>query len=354
MVQGVNASATISNSGTIAEAGLLPAIYFEDGGTVTNRGTGIISGLTGVAIAGATGTVNMTARSRLHSRLLRGQLLPAGREQDLQDGGRIVNGGTGAATAKIAGGAAGIATAGGGATSVTNYGTISGYAYGVSLGDGGNIVNAASGLIAGNIYGVKIRRDSSTITNYGTIEGSFTGAVGLKFAGTANQNITLVNAGTIAGDGADAVRLGTGNNRVVVDPGAAFIGAVDAKYGVIGAGDAEYGVSTLELASAASVGTITGLGTNFLDFDTLSVDAGARWMLAGSNTIAGTAAVTLYGPLTLSGTLANSGTFTNAGSLGLAGSLNDTGTFANDGHAGTIAEPLTDSVNIHQQRLSGP
>ena len=67
------------------------------------------------------------------------------------------------------------------------------------------------------------------------------------------------------------------------------------------------GTTTMELASAASAGTLSGLGTQFVGFSAITIDSGANWTLSGANTLA--AGITL----TDSGTLSDSGTLTNAG-----------------------------------------
>jgi len=64
---------------------------------------------------------------------------------------------------------------------------------------------------------------------------------------------------------------------VVVDPGAVFGGTVSGNTG---------GSNTLELASGGSTGTLSGLGTSFVNFGTVTVDSGASWKLTGANTVA--------------------------------------------------------------------
>jgi hypothetical protein len=187
------------------------------------------------------------------------------------------------------------------------------------LQQGGTVTNAAGGTIIGQASGVLANSGLTTLTNIGTIlalgtifaeavhfssGGSITNAAGTVISapnGTVGRGVflsggTLVNAGTISGSG-DAVSFSTGSaNLLVVDPGAAFVGTVDGG-NMIGATT----VSTLELASGASAGTLTGLGTQFIDFALVTVDAGAQWTLQPADTIE--AGVTLTNAGTLSGTV---------------------------------------------------
>ena len=166
------------------------------------------------------------------------------------------------------------------ALTVVNLGSISATGSAVELGGGGSVTNQSGATIS---------------SEFG--DGVLGGAA-----------MTVVNAGSISGISADAVKFAAGyTNLLVIDPGAAFAGTVDGGNPI-----AATTTSTLELASATSAGTLTGLGTQFIDFARVALDAGATWVLAGANTIG--AGVTLTNP---SGTLqlATDGTLINAGSI---------------------------------------
>ena len=85
-------------------------------------------------------------------------------------------------------------------------------------------------------------------------------------------------------------------------------------------------VSTLELASAGSAGTLSGLGTQFVDFAQVTVDAGAQWILAGANTLVAGATLTNAGTLTDAGTLTNAGTLSGPLTLAAGGVLSNAST----------------------------
>ena len=78
--------------------------------------------------------------------------------------------------------------------------------------------------------------------------------------------------------------VGSFADRVILDPGAVFTGAV--------AGGT--GTNTLELASAASTGTLSGFGTEFTNFSSIVLDSFAHWELDGASP-ATTQFVTLAG-----------------------------------------------------------
>ncbi len=145
---------------------------------------------------------------------------------------------------------------------------------GILLDSDGGVTNRAGGLIssAGVHYAaVKEFNDSlpSTFVNYGTISG----ATGIYINGVDSQ--TIIDGGTIIGTGGTAITLNQTNDLVRLVPGKLLIeGEV---YGGKGA-------DRLEFASASSIGTLTGVGAYFVNFAYGTVDAGARWVLTGTNT----------------------------------------------------------------------
>ena len=149
------------------------------------------------------------------------------------------------------------------------------------------------------------------------------------FSNPLNVTGTLTVAGKITTAGATAVTLGTGVDRLILDPGFSFVGKVQA-------GGAN---STLELAAGTSTGVLNALGTEFTSFGKVTVDTGATWTVdalasalsgvpitgsGGSNTLTLTSAGTLdlskvsgFPIIRLASTGANSLTLTNANFTGI-------------------------------------
>ncbi len=155
-----------------------------------------------------------------------------------------------------------------------------------------------------------------TITNFGTISGG----IGIKFFNASNRTAaaqTIIDAGTIIGTAGTAIAFDAGNDLLKLYPGAVLTGIAD------GGG----GSNTLELASAASAGTISGLGTSFQNFGSILVDSGAQWTIIGTNSLA--SGVTLNDQ----GILTNAGTITGAGKL-----VVDPTTFTNSGYSSVQVE----------------
>ncbi len=288
---------TVVNQGTLTAPGY--GVRLFDGGYVGNAG-GLIQGILGIYASAAAGTVT-------NSGTILGTL---GIGVFLKGGGSVGN------NAGLIEGVRGVQIAGS-AGSVTNSATIVGTnGDGVYLQAGGSVANNA-GLIEGST-GVDITGGAGTVTNYSTIIG--TSGVGVALAAGG----TIVDSGTISGGAGTAVRFdGTGGNLLVLDPGY-HLG------GVVVGGTSAGATNTLELGSAASAGTVSAaLPTEFVNFGTVTVDAGAQWTLSANNTI-GTGVT-----LSVAGTLTDLGTLTNAGSIDGTGSLViDPASLFNSGYIG--------------------
>jgi hypothetical protein len=149
-------------------------------------------------------------------------------------------------------------------------GTISG-ATGINIYD---VIASNAGTITGTTYtGINVFGAYAAITNLAGA--TISGVTGIAFPTIG----TVQNAGTIAGTGGTAIKFGTGASRFIDDPGATLIG------GVTATGAAAH---VLELASAATAGTLAGIGETIIGFTTIGFDAGAAFTLAGD--IAGLAA----------------------------------------------------------------
>ncbi len=194
-----------------------------------------------------------------------------------------------------------------GPAAIDNAGLISGSSdAGVRLDGGGSVINEATGTISGYNVGAYIGGSAAaTLNNAGTILIGGNGGSGVKLASYDNTLVntgaitgadigvaifdakyaTLENAGTITAMDGPAVYLGAfGTNRLIVDAGAKFGGDVVAL---------EPASNTIELTSGASAGTISGLGVKYENFQTVTIDAGATWTIAGTGT--GFAGVTIAG-----------------------------------------------------------
>lgn len=226
-----------------------------NGGTILNEASGTISGEVGINL-NASASIENFGHISGNSNVGPGIALNAGGSVTNMSGGTIS--GTG-----------GILAAGSPAT-VVNSGLLQAYSGSsdvVALNFGGSVTNQSGGLISG-VHGVVID-NGGVLVNFGLISSTY--------------GVSIVGAGTVTNDGSivgskDAVQLASGStNLLQVAPGAAFSGTVDGGNS-IGSGI----ISTLELLSAARAGTLSGLGSQFIDFADIAVDNGADWTLQGS------------------------------------------------------------------------
>jgi T5SS/PEP-CTERM-associated repeat protein len=214
---------------------------------------------------------------------------------------------------------------------VINAGVIAGdtasFGLGVATNGTGGVTNQSGGSISGmiGVYGYR-----PAIKKLHTLDAPPPGQ-------------TVVNAGAISGAGGYAVKLAPGYvNRVIVDPGGSFSGTVSG-------GDTT--TSTLELApgtSAGVVGTLSGLGTQFVNFAQIAVDSGASWSLTGGNSVASGITLTDSGALTIG----VAGALTDASALTVAagGSVTNAGVVSGAVHGvrlvagGGVANRITGTI----------
>jgi Hint domain len=253
---------TVTNEGYIAsQLSGSDGVFIDTGGTVINDASHTIRGDIGVSIENSTGTVVNygVILGNVGTTFHDGVLLP--------NGGVVINhvGGT------INGASIGIDDPSNGSLVVTNYGLVTAGGDGVFGFFPTSVTNQSGGTIAGGSYGVALRRGG-----------------------------TVVNAGLISGS-TKAVHFTPGyTSSVVIEPGASFTGTVDGG-NTIGAAH----TSTLELASGASTGTLSGLGTLVVNFAQTTIAAGAQWTLNNGTLVSGatlTNSGSVYGVISLLGT----------------------------------------------------
>jgi len=282
-VAAYGADAVISNQGTIFGA-KFDGVLLATNGAVSNLGaaSAITGGNFGVRVTGATSTVSNLG---LISGAQFGGLL-------LEAGGMVVNAGK---DGTITGGQFGILVDGG-AAGIVNKGLVSGtHNYGILLQAGGTITNSkARSQIMGGQFGVAAYAVPITISNAGTIAGAQYDGVNLAAGGAvtnttrgsdiygtqygvfaSEQAAIVTNHGTIGG-GVGAVHFADVSGNVLrVFPQAVTSGDVHG-----GAGN-----DTLILAAAKATGRLSGIGSQFTGFETVSVASGGRWIIEGGNTL---------------------------------------------------------------------
>jgi hypothetical protein len=123
----------------------------------------------------------------------------------------------------------------------------------------------------------------------------------------------VIATGTITGgynngNALDAVDFGSNTGSLVIDPGAVFNGTVAAN------------AADLLVLGGTDTATLTGLGTEFANFGTVQIAAGASWVLNGPNALSANLTVQLGGILSVAGSLTESGSVTLA-----AGSILNSG-----------------------------
>ena len=273
---------SIDNLGTITGGSLFGA-WLGVAGTVTNGrdaspGAQIIGAGDGLVVGSGVGTVDN-----------RGTITgTSGFGLWLSSGGTLQNGSTANAGALISGGVVGLLLTGA-AGQIANFGTIAGPGLlGAAIEAGGTLINGGptnrAAVVTGGGYGVLLAGSGTEIDNFGTI----TAAIAVYAGDPAATTPEIVrNGGALVstlGASGYAVDFVTPGNTLNVLPGASFVGKV------------EGGGGTLLLSGGT--GTLSGLGSQFVHFQTVTVDPTAAFSLTGANTLA--AGMTLAAGATLS------------------------------------------------------
>ena len=181
-----------------------------------------------------------------------------------------------------------------------------------------SITNA--GTISGNVAAIDLQflplnsTPTGVVSNFvlnqagGLISGG-AGVVAYSFgAKEAKDSLTLENAGTVTGTGGHAVVFDSSGDALIVDQGAVFNGTVNGGGGAL-------------VAGTASSGTLAGLGTQFTNFSSLTIDGGQTWTTSGTfggaGVVLGAGARLTNGGGGLSGVTASAGpaTLENAGTI---------------------------------------
>jgi fibronectin-binding autotransporter adhesin len=184
---------------------------------------------------------------------------------------------------------------------------------GIQLGSGAALTNASGGTVSasGPVIAPAGLASAATVVNYGLLDGSagdygvalLNGGSVTNRAGTIRSRTgvvidgagTVTNTGSIVGSSGAAVSLVAGfRNQVAMSPGAVFTGKVDGG-NVSASGTA---ISTLELMTGASAGTLAGLGSQYVHFQNFQVDPGASWTIAAGQQLPATYTLTDNGTLT--------------------------------------------------------
>ena len=360
---------SVTNAGTIL--GSSTSIFIGGAGSVTNEAGEVIEGGTAVGSYGAPITVT-------NSGLIVGTANTStnGQGVRLDQGGTVVNNATGVITSSAS--AAVYVYRGSGANTVTNFGKITSSAgEGVRVEGPASVTNAAGASISGET-GVSMNGSPSQLTNAGTIVGTELVGVGsegagvVTFGGTITNattgsisgaryglvlvgltSTTLTNAGTISGTSLDGVNAS--------DPGDTMTNAAT---GVITGGFAGIYVSQAVPATLTNAGQVQGgqFGVQFRGAGTVVNQAGGLIAGAALDGIDAMAVLTLqnqagasitggrYGVQVAGGSVTNAGTITGGvDSVKFIGAGSNTltlqtGSLLNGAAVGSTAEGATSAL----------
>lgn len=366
-------SGTVNNMAGGTISGFRHGITTDADVTVNNAAGGVILGRNGSGV-GSDGTGTVTNYGRITG-AYNGSGTGDGDGVDVDFAATIVNfgiiEGTGAGgfdSGNRANNSEGISIGGG---SVTNSGTISGASYGIVVNNDSNVDNSRSGVAATTIVnnvggtivgqnGFAIRLENKTgtaidndsIVNYGTIIGNGAipdpNAIVLRGDGTADPgSVGTLNGVTYTGTGAarfirgdgSAIQMGEGNDVLT-------------NYGtIIGnngrAVNLEGGNDTLNVMKGSRiVGLVDGgVGTDTLSYNKVGLTEAKRAALQAGQTV--NIGGTLYTSFeTVTGAAQSFASFANAGTLGIASLFDNLPASATSAGVVNLLDSVASSSNV--------
>lgn len=330
----LQAATNVTNFGTLEGTNQFSVgVYEYDAGATVTNGSAQDHG---AFIAGSVGVEFERGATLINSGFVEGR----GAAGVIANGGLVDNK---VKTALIQGSFFGIEALDG-AETVKNFGTVNAYglsgSYGVSLDDGGRLANgsAKKGTATVKGYGGARLLGGASATNLGTIvgigdnggSGVFLGLGGALTNGAVRESggivegytgvtvaagaaATVTNFGAIQGFGGTAVQFGSAADVLVVEGGSSFTGAVNGDGGTIVLANATGALTLLAGDGLTVSGSMAP--TTFSAFATVEVGAGGVFTLAAGGTIAGGQTLASKAKLTVAGALTNGGTLEAIGGL---------------------------------------
>jgi len=306
-----DAGIALSGGGTISNSGTVLGGADGNGAGVMFRGAGSISN-SGTIVGGAGGGFEYNAGAGV--KMLSGDTL--------FNSGSIVGGFGGNYMSGD-----GVYLAGG---AIFNMGTIRGGAFSGKASQyySNGIIDVYDSRYTSSLIVNGSKRDTSAL-----IVGGANGQMNGYGVLTGGRGATVINYGTITGQGADAVRFLTGRLKpdyedvLVAEAGSAFLGGVYGGGGLLELGQGQGTISGVDAGGNVTVSGFLFATTTFDAFGSVELLKGASFAAADGATIDAGESLIDKGSLTIGSNLIDAGAMTVGGALSGAGTVSVSGKF---------------------------